>query len=140
MVFHSGRGAFETEGSGMPVNYGEIAFKCNFSYMNHVTRIVHKRRVDRHFSNWGLDLIKVIDGLEIPGFKGYKVVARHATEHRIGLKICGPGLSYKISATDPLVDNKRIKNVRALEPSAAKTAQIVSTLFEEVSPFSYFIG
>lgn len=97
---------------------GDIAFKCNFSYMDPESRLVHKRRVDRDFPDWGLDLIKVIDGIVIPGFEDYKVSAMHATEHRIGLKINGPGLSYKISDTDPLVDDKKLLEVRALEPAA----------------------
>ena len=105
---------------------GDIAFKCNFAYMNPETKVVHKRRVDRQFHHWGLDLIPAINDIVIPGFEEYKVSAKHATEHRIGLKISGPGLSNKISGTDPLTDDKVLRVVRALEPKAEKTAQIVS--------------
>ena len=44
-----GRGAFETIGSGIPMDTNEIAFKCNFAHMDPNTRIVLKRRVDREF-------------------------------------------------------------------------------------------
>lgn len=109
---------------------GDIAFKCNFAYMDPETRIVHKRRVDREFHHWGLDLIDEINKIILPGFEEYEVKAKHATEHRIGLKVSGPGLSYKISGTDPLVDGKKLQEVRALVPEAEKTAKIVSSKLE----------
>ena len=33
-TLYRGRGAFETIGSGIPMNSNEIAFKCNFAHMN----------------------------------------------------------------------------------------------------------
>ena len=30
----SGRGAFETMGAGCQMSYDDIAFKCNFAYIN----------------------------------------------------------------------------------------------------------
>jgi len=106
---------------------GDIAFKCNFAYINKNTGIVEKRRVDREFHHWGLELIDVIDGMTIPGFPDYKVAARHATEHRIGLKVSGPGLTNKISGTDPLVDNLPLKTVRPKDDTEAskRTSEIV---------------
>ena len=44
---YRGRGSFETMGSGIPMVENEIAFKCNFAYMDEKTHIVEKRRVDR---------------------------------------------------------------------------------------------
>jgi 2,3-bisphosphoglycerate-independent phosphoglycerate mutase len=34
-------------GSGIPMDLSEIAFKCNFAYMNEETQVVEKRRVHR---------------------------------------------------------------------------------------------
>lgn len=86
---YKGRGAFETIGSGLPMSGNEIGFKCNFAYMEPESRIVKKRRVDRNFEQWGLELIEYIDNLEIPGFDGFYIRAKHATEHRCGIKVCG---------------------------------------------------
>lgn len=36
-------------GSGLPMEGDEIAFKCNFAYMNPENKIVEKRRVDRYY-------------------------------------------------------------------------------------------
>ena len=42
--FYKGRGSFETIGSGIPMDFDEIGFKCNFSLMEQ--EIVTKRRAD----------------------------------------------------------------------------------------------
>ena len=126
MTFYKGRGAFETEGSGLLMEPGEIAFKCNMAYMNPETQIVEKRRVDRQFQKWGLELIEYLNTLVIPGFEEYKVSTRHATEHRLGLKISGPGLSNDVSDTDPLVDNLPLLKIKALKPEGEITAKVVS--------------
>ncbi len=125
LKYYKGRGAFETEGAGLPMKAGDIAFKCNFANMNPNTRVVVKRRVDRNFDKWGLDLVTYLDEMKIPGFEQYTVKTKHATEHRIGLKISGPGLSNDITGTDPLVDNLELLSVHALKPEAELTAKIV---------------
>ena len=48
--FYTGRGAFETIGAGLSMNPGEIAFKCNFAFVEESTNIVVQRRVDKDFS------------------------------------------------------------------------------------------
>ena len=119
---YRGRGSFETLGSGIPMNLNEIGFKCNFAYMDPKTRIVEKRRVDREFHKWGIPLIKSIDGLDVPGFPGYKCACVHATEHRCAIKITGPSLSCRITSTDPLKDGIKLKEV---------VAKIEDTKFEK---------
>ena len=128
----SGRGAFEAEGSGIEMSGGDIGFKCNFAYMDPETRVVCKRRVDREFQKWGLEIIDSINGLVIPGFEEYAVKAKHATEHRIGLTVSGPGLNNKITDTDPLVDNKRLLEVRAESVEGEKTAEVINALNEAI--------
>jgi len=71
---YNGRGAFEAMGTGIEMlpKY-DIAFKCNFAYINDETEIVERRRCDREFSHWGVELCQVLDGMEIPGYPDYKV-------------------------------------------------------------------
>jgi 2,3-bisphosphoglycerate-independent phosphoglycerate mutase len=112
LKLYNGRGAFEAMGSGLDMIAGvDIAFKCNFAYFNEETLIVERRRVDREFPEWGKPLCDVIDGMEIPGFSEYKVSCSWATEHRCGIKVSGPGLSYHITGQDPLKDNKPVVKV-----------------------------
>lgn len=44
--YYRGRGAFETMGSGIDMQVGDIAFKCNFAHLHN--GIVKLRRVDRY--------------------------------------------------------------------------------------------
>lgn len=126
LEYYKGRGAFETEGAGLRMQAGDIAFKSNMSYINTQTGIVEKRRVDREFDRWGLQLIKYLDGLLVPGFEEYRISTMHATEHRLGLRISGPGLSNDISDNDPLSDNLPLLKIKALKPEAELTAKLVS--------------
>ena len=87
---YDGRGAFEALGAGLDLSPGDIAFKSNFAYFDETTKIIERRRVDREFPKWGIDLCQAIDGLKIPGFPEHQVSCKYATEHRCGIKISGP--------------------------------------------------
>lgn len=65
--YYDGRGAFETMGAGVNMEYNEIAFKCNFAVVDDDTDIVTNRRADRDFS-WGISLCNDINGLDISDF------------------------------------------------------------------------
>lgn len=112
LSIYNGRGAFEAMGTGLEMEPElDIAFKSNFAFLNRETGIVERRRVDREFDKWGLELVDVIDGLVIPGYEEYKVACKWATEHRCGIRVSGPGLSYFISGQDPLRDNLPLPKV-----------------------------
>jgi 2,3-bisphosphoglycerate-independent phosphoglycerate mutase len=98
LELYNGRGAFEAMGSGLEMTPEyDIAFKSNFAYLNEETNIVERRRVDREFNQWGLELVDVLDKVVIPGYEQYQVSCKYATEHRCGLKVSGPGLCQHIS-------------------------------------------
>lgn len=123
-------------GSGLDMIAGlDIAFKCNFAYFNEETNIVERRRVDRHFPDWGIPLCDALDGMIIPGFEDYKVSCSWATEHRCGIKVSGPGLSYHITGQDPLHDNKPVMKVEPTidDENAAFTARLTQALNDEIT-------
>ena len=126
---YNGRGAFEAMGAGLDMQPEfDIAFKCNFAYVNDETLIIERRRVDREFNKWGIELCEALDGLVIPGYEQYAVACEHATEHRCGLKVSGPGLSYHITGQDPLHDNKPLQQVEPTildDQKAIFTAELV---------------
>lgn len=93
------------------MNEGEIAFKCNFAFMNDATGEVISRRADLNFAAEAKELCDYLQReLNRPGTwlknDGVEVFVKHATEHRCGLKIGikGRRLSSAISGTDPLID------------------------------------
>jgi len=49
-------------GAGVEMSYDDIAFKCNFAYVNDATEIVERRRVDREF-DWGIPLCDALNDL-----------------------------------------------------------------------------
>lgn len=106
-TLYRGRGAFETMGSGIPMSEQDIAFKCNFAHVDTTTGKVLLRRVDRNFDKWGLSLIDCINGMTLSVFEenDTHITAKHATEHRIGLKVTNKFVTDQITGTDPLKDN-----------------------------------
>lgn len=98
-------------GSGMTMEAGDIAFKCNFAHMDLESRIVELRRVDTNFTKEAESLCKYLhEQLNSPNAWPYRqnvtIKIQYATEHRcaIVVKQRGSFLSDKISGTDPLVD------------------------------------
>ena len=49
-------------GAGIDMAPGDIAFKCNFATLDTATKMVVKRRADRHFENVGPKLCDALDG------------------------------------------------------------------------------
>ncbi|CAD8087548.1 unnamed protein product [Paramecium sonneborni] len=130
---YRGRGAFETMGSGIDMQVGDIAFKCNFAYMHN--GIVKLRRVDREFPEWGLPLIDALNTqLQTP----IQIQANHATEHRIGLKVVSNHysgeLTDEIIGTDPLKDNLPLRQAKPKVQSdkAIRTANIINQLSDSI--------
>lgn len=128
---YQGRGGFETMGTGLQLDDGEIAFKCNFATIDPQTNIVTKRRVSRKFYEWGLPMVEILNNQTIPGFPDHKISVKHATEHRCGLKITGPRLTQQVEGTDPLVDNKKLLKSLAWDPNdedSVFTSQIINAV------------
>lgn len=93
------------------MNPGEIAFKCNFAFVDLTKNGVVSRRVDKNFAKEAEELCKYLqtelnrDDIWIRE-EGIKVDIIYATEHRCGVKIGKKGLtlSDRITGTDPLYD------------------------------------
>jgi 2,3-diphosphopglycerate-independent phosphoglycerate mutase len=127
-TYYNGRGAFEALGGGMPMDPGDIAFKSNFSTM--YGDIVKYRRCDRHFEYEGPILCRDLDGLKIPEFPEVGVSVVYATEHRCAVRIRAPGMSDRITGTDPIHDDRPLELSQPLEdaPEQIYTAKIVNAL------------
>lgn len=50
-------------GAGIDMAPGDIAFKCNFATLDTATKMVIKRRADRHFEDVGPKLCAALDGV-----------------------------------------------------------------------------
>jgi 2,3-diphosphopglycerate-independent phosphoglycerate mutase len=125
---YNGRGAFEALGGGMPMEPGDIAFKSNFSTM--YGDIVRYRRCDRHFEVEGPILCGDLDGIKIPEYPEVDVSIVYATEHRCAVRIRAPGMSDRITGTDPIHDNRPLELSKPLDGTKEQeyTANIVNAL------------
>jgi 2,3-diphosphopglycerate-independent phosphoglycerate mutase len=136
LKFYDGRGSFESMGAGLDMKIGDIAFKSNFAFMNLETGVVERRRVDRTFAEWGVPLCDALNGIKIPGYPDHIVYCEHATEHRCGVVVSGPGLSSLITGTDPLKDDLPLIDCTPTEkddPNAGSTAELVNALSREIT-------
>ena len=126
--YYNGRGAFEALGGGMPMDPGDIAFKSNFSTM--YGDIVRYRRCDRHFEVEGPILCEYLDGLQIPEFPEVEVSIAYATEHRCAVRIHAPGMSDRITGTDPIHDDLPLLKSEPLDDKEESlyTSRIVNAL------------
>lgn len=126
--YYNGRGAFEALGGGMPMEPGDIAFKSNFSTM--YGDVVKYRRCDRHFEREGPILCRDLNNIKIPEYPEVGVSIVYATEHRCAVRIRAPGMSDRISGTDPIHDDLQLCKSYPLDDSkeAAYTANIVNAL------------
>ncbi|KAG9391879.1 Bisphosphoglycerate-independent phosphoglycerate mutase [Carpediemonas membranifera] len=131
--YYVGRGCYETLGAGMRITPQDVAFKSNFATIEGTT--VTKRRADRSFEHEGPILAGLLDGTVIPGFPDLSIKVMYTTEHRCAVAIVGPGLSDKITGTDPLVDDRPLCVSEPLDSTAEarKTADALNTLTKEVT-------
>lgn len=132
--YYRGRGAFETLGTGLIVEPGDIAFKCVFAVYDEDTRLIVRRRPGRDFEEDARALCSVLDGLtvEVEGHK-YTAAVQFATEHRCGVRIRGPNLTCAISGTDPLRDQLPLLDPAPLEDSdQARRSSMVVQRFSEL--------
>lgn len=131
---YRGRGAFETIGAGLPMETGDVAFKCNFATMDpDGSGVVVKRCAGHDFHEAARALCADLDGLPLPSFPDVKVKVRHAGGHRLVASLSGEGISDKISNTDPLSDGLPLGVIEATAATAAarQTAEIANEMSAE---------
>ncbi|ETV93187.1 hypothetical protein H310_12791 [Aphanomyces invadans] len=114
---YRGRGSFEAMGAGLDMAPGDVAFKCNFAYLDRATNVVAMRRVDRNFHAWGKELCPYVGSVKLPSFPGVGVVCKYATEHRCGIVFKGSNLSDQITGTDPLKDELPLLKSTPIDPT-----------------------
>ncbi|CEG44155.1 -bisphosphoglycerate-independent phosphoglycerate [Plasmopara halstedii] len=133
IVHYCGRGSFEAMGAGLMMRKGDIAFKCNFATVKENEdgqMIVERRRVDRNFPAWGIELCSFLDGLSLPEFPDLLVATKYATEHRCGIVFKGRGLCDKITGTDPLKDHLPLVSSKPLNdtPEAMYSSKVLNAV------------
>lgn len=125
---YTGRGALEALGSGVDIQPGDVAFRCNFATVDDNFTVVDRRagRIEtQDASELARDLKKV-------RLKKIQVTFKNTVQHRGILLLSGPGLSARVSDSDPHKIGKRVSEVHPLDDTveAKRTAKIVEELLQ----------
>jgi 2,3-bisphosphoglycerate-independent phosphoglycerate mutase len=125
--FQVGRGVLESLGIEFDLRAGDVAARGNFCTVDAAGRITD-RRAGRLATDINLKLTERLRRIKLPGVE---VFVESVKEHRFVLVLRGPGLSGRLSETDPQVLGKPPLPVHALEPAAAATAELVNRFVSE---------
>jgi 2,3-bisphosphoglycerate-independent phosphoglycerate mutase len=122
-----GRGVLESIGVGLEVGPGDVAARGNFCTLDSQGRIIDRRagRIP------GDQAAPITERLAAIRLDGAQVTVRHVREHRFAIVLRGPGLDPALDDTDPQTTGVPPLPVRALQPSAAKTASLVQAWVDQ---------
>jgi 2,3-bisphosphoglycerate-independent phosphoglycerate mutase len=117
-----GRGALEATGMDVELKEGDVASRGNFCTIDE-KGLITDRRAGRISSEKSAELCRLIDGMKIDGvdIKIYPV-----REHRFIAVFSGKHLETELTESDPSLTGKAPLDVKALEPKAQKTADVIN--------------
>jgi len=120
---YPGRGPIEAFGESVELLTGDVAFRSNFGTVDDEIKVVDRRA--GRIRQGTRELAAALSGMQI---EDVTVLFKEATEHRAVLVLRGPGLSDKITDTDPKIEKVAVKEPQAKDDSeeAKKTARILS--------------
>ena len=122
--YYTGRGPFEAMGIGLPVQRGDISFRCNFATVDD-NMVVRDRRAGR-ITEGTAELAQALNGMRI---EDVTCLFKESVAHRAALVLHGPGLGAHVTDVDPHEDGQPIHEARPSkenDPESAKTARIVN--------------
>ncbi|MFZ1057609.1 MAG: 2,3-bisphosphoglycerate-independent phosphoglycerate mutase, partial [Candidatus Rokuibacteriota bacterium] len=120
--YQVGRGVLEALGIDFEVRAGDVAARGNFCTVDREGRITD-RRAGRIATDLCTGLCRRLRGIRLPGVK---LFVEPVKEHRFVLVLRGPGLSGRLSETDPQALGVPALPVKALAPAARRTAGLVN--------------
>jgi len=127
MVFQVGRGVLEALGIEFALRAGDVAARGNFCTVDR-QGLITDRRAGRIATEVCVRLTDRLRDIRLPGVE---LFVEPVKEHRFVLVLRGPGLSGRLSETDPQAIGKPPLPARALEPAAERTAELVNTFIRE---------
>jgi 2,3-bisphosphoglycerate-independent phosphoglycerate mutase len=128
--FPVGRGVLEALGIDFELRPGDVAARGNFCSVDRDGRITD-RRAGRIQTDLCVQLCERLRGVALPGVE---LFVEPVKEYRFVLVLRGPGLSGRLSETDPQALGVAPLPVRALAPEAAHTAGLVNAFVEAARP------
>jgi 2,3-bisphosphoglycerate-independent phosphoglycerate mutase len=123
--YRIGRGVLEAVGIGFDLKPNDIAVRGNYCTVDEAG-VVTDRRAGRIPNEISKELSKLLT----TRIEDVDLFVETVREHRLAIILRGPGLSPKVSGTDPLKDGYPLLPIRVLDPEAGKTARLLSLFVE----------
>jgi 2,3-bisphosphoglycerate-independent phosphoglycerate mutase len=127
--FPVGRGVLEALGIDFELRPGDVAARGNFCTVDGQGRITD-RRAGRLPTERCVELVDRLRRIRLPGVEAF---VEPVQEHRFVLVLRGPGLSGRLSETDPQATGQPPLPVRPGRPEAARTAELVNRFVAEAA-------
>ena len=127
--FQVGRGVLEALGIEFDLRAGDVAARGNFCTVD-----AHGLITDRRAGRISTDVcVRLTDRLRTIRVPGVEVLVEPVKEHRFVLVLRGPGLSGRLSETDPQLLGKPPLPVHGLDAEAAATATRVNEFIAQAA-------
>lgn len=127
LFYQVGRGVLEALGIEFDLRPGDVAARGNFCTIDD-RGLITDRRAGRISTDLCIRLTDRLRGIRLPGVEMF---VEPVKDYRFVLVLRGPGLSGRLSETDPQVLAKPPLPVRALDPEARTAADAVNTFATE---------
>ena len=123
---YTGRGPFEAMGLGMDVRKGDVAFRANFASRSKDGKIEDRRagRLSENTEEICSAISMVLDGVQF--------TVKPGVEHRAALVMHGPGLSEKVTDSDPHEAGLPPCEVKPMDSDASRTAELLNRYLSKV--------
>ena len=124
-----GRGALSALGVGMELDAGDVAARLNLATFDDQGR-VRDRRAGRPSDDDGRRIVeRLVGAVEMP--EDVRLDLVHEKEHRVVLRLRGPGLDAELTDTDPLVEGVPALACEATDPGSERTAELVRSFLDQ---------
>jgi 2,3-bisphosphoglycerate-independent phosphoglycerate mutase len=127
LAFQVGRGVLEALGIEFDLRAGDLAARGNFCTVDGAG-LITDRRAGRISTELSVKLVERLKTIRLPGVE---VLVEPVKEHRFVLVLRGVAASGRLSETDPQALGKPPLPVRALEPAAARAAELINAFVDE---------
>ena len=124
-----GRGALEALGIDVELQPGDVAARGNFCKVD-ADGLLVDRRAGRIPTELSTPICERLDRIEIAGVQ---VDVFPVQDYRFVLRLRGEGLSEAVTETDPQREGVAALPVRALNPGAERTAEVVNAFVAEAA-------
>ncbi|MDT8272572.1 MAG: phosphoglycerate mutase, partial [Desulfomonilia bacterium] len=128
LEYQIGRGVLEALGIGLELSPNSLAARGNFCSLDPSSGVITDRRAGRIPTETSAALVEKLSTIRI---EGIKITVSPVKDYRFALILEGEGLADGLTETDPQRTGMKPLPVKALNPAAKKSAQLLNEWVEQ---------